>query len=80
MQKHTKILILAAGLGAGFSLTSCVDPYGSTTVTTYSTGRHIDTLPRGHRTEIVGGTTYYNHQNRYYRRENNGYVTVSAPF
>lgn len=45
-----------------------------------SIGTVISTLPFGYRTVVVGGDTYYNYDNIYYRSyPNKGYVVVQQP-
>ncbi len=72
-------------LAAGALLSSCVDPYYSQSqgqpqrVTTYSAGYEVRTLPSGYRTEVIGGTRYYNHNGTYYRSRSGRYVVVEAP-
>lgn len=73
-------------VGASALLSSCVDPYYSdthththTTVTHHRPGYVVTTLPRGHRTEVIGGTRYYSHNNVYYRPQGSRYVVVEAP-
>lgn len=40
----------------------------------------ISRLPDGHRAVNVRGNTYYQHRDRYYRRQGSGYVIVRNPF
>ncbi|GAA5484273.1 DUF6515 family protein [Haloferula sargassicola] len=76
--KHA-ILTLAA-TGAALAFSSCVDPYyGAAGATTYQPGYVINTLPSGYNTVDIGGTTYYRHNNTYYRPRGNRYVVVEAP-
>jgi hypothetical protein len=72
--------LLAIG-AAGLGLSNCVDPYytGGTSVTTYSPGCTVPSLPSGYATVTVGGTRYYRHDNVYFRPRGNGYVVVEAP-
>ncbi|MFD2257968.1 DUF6515 family protein [Luteolibacter algae] len=81
MKKTYSSLLLAGGLIAGLTLSSCVAPYdtyGSSHVT-YTNGHRINSLPHGYRTEIVSGRTYYYHNGHYYRPQSGGYVVVDAP-
>ncbi len=52
---------------------------GVAAVTTYNPGYVIQTLPSGVQTRVVRGTTYYTHQNTYYRPHTRGYVVVESP-
>lgn len=82
MNFRIPLALTISALAVGLTMTSCVAPYdayGSTTVTTYSPGYRINSLPRGYRTEIVGGSTYYYHNGSYYRPRSGGYVVVDAP-
>lgn len=82
MKEPMKSILLAAGLGLGMSLTSCVAPYdgvASTSVTTYRPGYTINSLPGGYRSEVIGGTNYYYNAGNYYRRNGSSYVVVEAP-
>jgi hypothetical protein len=81
MKTTTKTILLAAGLGAGLTLNSCVAPYDGTAVTTttertYSPGYTVNALPGGYRSEVVAGTNYYYHNGAYYQQRSNGYVVV----
>lgn len=83
MRTSTILLSLVAA-GTGAVLTSCVDPYygGSTTATvttTHRPGYVVQTLPSGYRTEVIGGTNYYYHDNVYYRPQGRSYVVVDSP-
>ncbi|WAC19871.1 hypothetical protein OVA24_00580 [Luteolibacter sp. SL250] len=82
MKTSTTILSVIA-LGAAALLTSCVDPYytggTTTTVTTYRPGYVVDTLPGGYRTEVIGGVSYYRHNDIYYRSQGRRYVVVERP-
>ncbi|QJE96704.1 DUF6515 family protein [Luteolibacter luteus] len=82
MRTITTLLSLVAA-GSAALLTSCVDPYyaglSSTTVTVHRPGYVVQTLPHGYRTEVIGGTNYYYHDNVYYRPQGRGYVVVDAP-
>ncbi|MDD5120900.1 MAG: hypothetical protein PHR84_06300 [Candidatus Omnitrophica bacterium] len=42
-------------------------------------GAIVAVLPFGHRAIIVGGFTYYNYDNLYYRACPRGYIVVAAP-
>lgn len=82
--KTFRIFTCAIALGAATLLTSCVDPYYSggtttTTITHYRPGYVVDTLPRGHRTEIIGGVNYYRYNDVYYRPQGRRYVVVERP-
>jgi hypothetical protein len=72
-------------LAAGVLFSSCVDPYYSQNqrqpqhVTTYSAGYEVRSLPSGYRTEMIGGTKYYNHNGTDYRPRSGSYVVVDAP-
>ncbi len=82
MNKTIPTLLAASALTVGLSMTSCVTPYdayGTTTVTTYSSGHRVNSLPRGYRTEIIGGNTYYYNDGNYYRSRSGGYVVVDPP-
>lgn len=82
MNHKIPTLLAISSLTIGFGLTSCVAPYdayGGTTVTTYSPGHRINSLPGGYRTEIIGGSTYYYHNGSYYRSGSGGYVVADAP-
>jgi len=75
-------VLAATSLAIGLGMTSCVAPYdsyGTTTVTSYSPGHRINSLPGGYRTEIIGGSTYYYHNGSYYRSGSGGYVVADAP-
>lgn len=84
MKTSTTIASFVA-LGAAGLLTSCVvDPYypggsSTTTVTEYRPGYVVDTLPGGYRSEVVGGVSYYRHNDVYYRRQGSRYVVVERP-
>jgi len=82
MNHKIPTLLAISSLAIGLTMTSCVAPYdayGTTTVTTYSPGHRINSLPGGYRTEIIGGSTYYYHNGSYYRSGSGGYVVVDAP-
>ena len=86
MKPRSTILLVTSGLAIGM-LSSCVVPYdsggvyGSATVTTttYQPGYRITSLPRGYRSEVISGNSYYYHDGAYYRRDSNGYIIVDAP-
>jgi hypothetical protein len=82
MKITTTILSLLAA-GSGALLTSCVDPYysgpSSTSVTVHRPGYVVQTLPPGYRSEVISGTSYYYHDNVYYRPQGRGYVVVDSP-
>ena len=84
MKTKSTILILASGLTIGM-LSSCVSPYDSyggasvTTTSYHQPGYRINSLPRGHRSEVISGSNYYYHDGAYYRRDSSGYVVVEAP-
>jgi hypothetical protein len=46
----------------------------------YGQGEVITRLPSGYRTMTYRGNTYYQADNRYYRRNNDHYVIVSSPW
>ena len=73
--------LLGSGLAISLTLTSCVVPYESATVTTYRPGYVSSSLPNGYRTEVIGGVDYYHSNGVYYRRNNRPgeYVVVDAP-
>ena len=56
--------------------------YGNTTVHNHPDGSShvIERLPSGYQTVDYRGTPYYRYQDRYYRRQGSGYVTVASPF
>ncbi len=56
-----------------------LQPRGATTVTTYQPGYRLSSLPRGYRSEKIGGSTYYYHNGAYYQRNAGGYVVTQAP-
>ena len=70
-------------IAAGTLLSSCVDPYAgggqSRTVTTYSVGTEVPSLPPGHRREVIEGRDYYYSDGNYYRPQSGRYVIVEAP-
>ena len=55
------------------------EPAVTATVTTYSPGYVVRTLPSGYQTRVVGGTTYYTYHGTYFRPHTGGYVVVEAP-
>ncbi len=78
----TRLLrIYGLGLAIGAALPSCVEPDrgSSQTVTTYQPGNEVRNLPKGYRTEVVSGTTYYCHDGTYYRPQHGKYVVVTDP-
>jgi Family of unknown function (DUF6515) len=42
-------------------------------------GAVVRFIPSGHRTVVIGGSTYYHYNNIYYRASPSGYVVVPAP-
>ncbi len=56
--------------------------YGNQTVHNHRDGSShvISTLPSGYTTVDYRGEPYYRYQDRYYRRQGSGYVTVASPF
>lgn len=78
----TRFLLLAGfGLAIGAALPSCVEPHRGPqrTVTTYQPGDEVSSLPKGYRTEVVSGSTYYCHGDTYYRHRHGRYVVVQDP-
>lgn len=78
------IVLGSMALAIGTLLPSCVDPYvqnhgPSHAVTTYHVGYEVSNLPPGYRTEVIGGTNYYNYNGTYYRPRSGRYVVVDAP-
>jgi hypothetical protein len=72
------------GMALCMGLTSCVVPFdspggGSVSVTSYSPGHRVNSLPGGYRSEIISGGTYYYHDGYYYRQGSGGYMVVDAP-
>lgn len=55
------------------------EPEVAATVTTYSPGYVVRTLPSGYETRVVSGTTYYTYHGTYFRPHGGGYVVVTAP-
>jgi hypothetical protein len=83
MKTSTAIASLTLS-AAVLALTGCVDPYyaggGGVAVTSnYRPGYSVTSLPRGYRTEVISGTSYYQHGGVYYRPKGRGYVVVDAP-
>jgi len=77
-------VIVITGAALCMGLASCVVPYdgqstGSVTVSSYSPGYRVNTLPGGYRSELISGSTYYYHDGYYYRQGSGGYVVVDAP-
>jgi hypothetical protein len=80
------LLLGLFGIAVATLLSSCVDPYAQNqgysqqqVTTTYRTGYEVRSLPSGYRTEVIGGTQYYNHNGTYYRPRSGRYVVVEAP-
>jgi len=73
------ILKTSSAVMAAALFSSCVDPYATTTVTSYRPGYEIQTLPQGYRTEEYSGTRYYSHNGTYYRPQGSRYIVVEAP-
>jgi len=82
---HKPLLLGLLGVAVAILFSSCVDPYvqnqgyAQQTVTTYRTGYEVQSLPSGYRTEVIGGTQYYQHDGTYYRPRSGRYVVVEAP-
>lgn len=81
---HYPFALGSFALALGALLTSCVDPYveghgPQHSVTTYSVGYEVGSLPSGYRTEVIDGTSYYNYNGTYYRPRSGRYVVVEAP-
>ncbi|MEO5715835.1 MAG: DUF6515 family protein [Luteolibacter sp.] len=82
-------LLGGLGLALATMLPSCVDPnYSRNQVPPprdpgysagYSVGYEVGSLPTGYRTEVIGGTQYYNYNGTYYRPHSGRYVVVEAP-
>jgi hypothetical protein len=77
-------MFVITGIALSMGLVSCVIPYdspggGSVTVTRYSPGYRVNSLPGGYRSENISGSTYYYHDGYYYRPGSGGYVVVDAP-
>ena len=80
----SKPLFVITGVARCMGLVSCVVPYdsqggGSVTVSSYSPGYRVQTLPGGYRSEVISGNTYYYHDGYYYNQGSGGYVVVDAP-
>jgi hypothetical protein len=77
-------MFVITGVALCMGLVSCVVPYdsqgdGSVSVTRYSPGYRVNSLPGGYRSENISGSTYYYHDGYYYRPGSGGYVVVDAP-
>ena len=77
-------VFVITGVALCMGLASCVVPYdsqggGSVTVTSYSPGYRVNSLPGGYRSETISGRNYYYHDGYYYRQGSGGYVIVDAP-
>ena len=77
-------MFVITGVALCMGLASCVVPYdshggGSVSVTRYSPGYRVNSLPGGYRSENISGSTYYYHEGYYYRPGSGGYVVVDAP-
>jgi len=77
-------LFVISGVALCMGLASCVVPYdsygdSSVSVTRYSPGYRVTSLPGGYRSETISGRTYYYHDGYYYNRGSGGYVVVDAP-
>lgn len=78
-------MIVIGGAALCMGLGSCLFPYddssnhGSGYTSTYRPGFRVDSLPGGHRREMISGSTYYYHDGYYYRPSSGGYVVVDAP-
>lgn len=77
-------MFVIGGAALCMGLTSCMVPYdsqggGSVTVSSYSPGYTVTSLPGGYRSERISGSTYYYHDGSYYRQGSGGYVVVEAP-
>lgn len=77
-------LFVISGVALCMGLASCVVPYDSygdstVSVTRYSPGYRVTSLPGGYRSETISGRTYYYHDGYYYNRRSGGYVVVDAP-
>jgi hypothetical protein len=84
LRGFSRPMLVIAGVALCMSLVSCVVPYdshggGSVSVTRYSPGYRINSLPGGYRSENISGSTYYYHDGYYYRQGSGGYVVVDAP-
>ncbi len=77
-------MFVMTGVALCMGVVSCVVPYdshggSSVSVTRYSPGYRITSLPGGYRSENISGSTYYYHDGYYYRPGSGGYVVVDAP-
>jgi hypothetical protein len=77
-------MFVISGVVLCMGLASCIVPYdsdggGSVSVTRYSPGYRVNSLPGGYRSENISGSTYYYHDGYYYRPGSGGYVVVDAP-
>lgn len=87
MIPYTKPLLAIVTLAFTAVLPSCVDPYSSGPQygghsgggSVYRTGYIVNDLPRGYRTEVIGGQRYYSHNGNYYRSSSGRYVIVDPP-
>lgn len=85
--KHRGIsrpVFVITGVALCMGLSSCVVPYdsqgdGSVTISSYSPGYRVNSLPGGYRRETISGRNYYYHDGYYYRQGSGGYVIVDAP-
>ena len=55
------------------------EPGTSSTVTTYSPGYVVQTLPSGSQTRTIRGSTYYFYNGSYFQPTTSGYVVVESP-
>lgn len=77
-------LLGSLAIAVGTLLPSCVDPYvqgrgPQQSVTSYSIGYEVGSLPSGYQTEVIDGSNYYNYNGTYYRPQSGRYVVVEAP-
>jgi hypothetical protein len=77
-------LFVISGVALCMGLASCEVPYdsidgGSVSVTRYSPGYRVASLPGGYRSETISGRTYYYNDGYYYQPRSGGYVVVDAP-
>jgi hypothetical protein len=77
-------LFVITGVTLCMGLASCMVPYdsqdgGSISVTRYSPGYRVASLPGGYRSETISGNTYYYNDGYYYQPRSGGYVVVDAP-
>jgi hypothetical protein len=95
MNTSIKSLITISSLTLGLGLSSCVDPYYASGGGGYGSrpdyrpsygrpgyggvGYTVRELPRGFRTEIIGGIRYYSYRGTYDRPRGEGYVIVAPP-